>query len=118
MTPLDHNKTLVVIHSLVGGFFALPLLASPWIIGRNVDSYPSPRRGGQIIIAAVAFCVVLFLTLIFLSAAIGLYRRRAWGRKLAFVTSVLMLVWPLAAAYIWWFIHSEGGKRMYGVVDK
>jgi hypothetical protein len=118
MTPQDHNKTLVVIHSLVGGFFTLPLLASPWIISRNVDSYPSPRRDGQVVIAVVAFCVVLFLALIFLSTAVGLYRRRTWGRKLAFVTSALMLVWPPAAAYIWWFIHSEGGKRMYGVTGE
>jgi hypothetical protein len=118
MSPQDHNKTLVVINSLVGGFFTLPLIASPWIIAWNVDIYPSPRRDSQIIIAAVAFCVVLFLALIFLSTAVGLYRRRAWGRKLAFVTSVLMLVWPPAAAYIWWFIHSEGGKRIYGVADE
>jgi hypothetical protein len=118
MTTSDHNKTLVLIHSLVGGFFTLPLIASPWIILKNVDSYPSPRRDGQIIIAIVAVSVVLFLALIFLSTAVGLYRHRAWGRKLAFVTSVLMLVWPPAAAYIWWFIHSEGGKRMYGVTDE
>src|SRR5215210_8673755 len=102
MSPQDHNRTLVVIHSLVGGFFTLPLIASPWIIYKNVDSYPSPRRGGQVIIAIVAFCVVLFLASIFLSTAIGLYRRKHWGRKLAFVSSVLLLVWPPAAAYTWW----------------
>jgi hypothetical protein len=118
MSPQDHNKTLVIIHSLVGGFFTLPLIASPWIIAKNVDSYPSARRDGQVIIAIVAVSVVFFLALIFLSTAVGLYHRRAWGRKLAFVTSVLMLVWPPAAAYIWWFIHSEGGKRMYGVTDE
>jgi hypothetical protein len=118
MSPADHNKTLVVIHSLVGGFFTLPLIAAPWIIAKNVDAYPSPRRDSQVIIAIVSVCVLLFLALIFLSAAVGLYRRKSWGRKLAFVTSVLMLVWPPAAAYIWWFIHSEGGKRMYGVADK
>jgi hypothetical protein len=113
VSPQDHNKTLVLIHSLVGGLFTLPLIASPWIIAKNVDSYPSPRREGQIIIAVVAVCVVLFLALIFLSTAVGLYKRKAWGRKLAFVTSVLMLVWPPGAAYIWWFIHSEEGKQLY-----
>ena len=113
MSPQDHNKTLVVIHSLVGGFFTLPLIASPWIIYKNVDSYPSPRRDGQVIIAVVAFCVVLFLALIFLSTAVGLYKRKHWGRKLAFVSSVLLLVWPPAAAYTWWFIHSEEGKQLY-----
>jgi hypothetical protein len=118
MTPSDHNKTLVVIHSLVGGVFTLPLIAAPWIIAKNVDSYPSPRRDSQVIIAVVSVGVLLFLALIFLFTAVGLYKRKAWGRKLAFVTSVLMLVWPPAAAYIWWFIHSEGGKRIYGVTDE
>jgi hypothetical protein len=113
MSPQDHNKTLVVIHSLVGGFFALPLLAAPWIIAKNVDSYPSPRREGQVIIAVVAVCVVLFVALLFLSTAVGLYKRRLWGRKLAFVSSVFLLVWPPAAAYTWWFIHSEDGKQLY-----
>jgi small neutral amino acid transporter SnatA (MarC family) len=113
MSPEAHNRTLVVIHSLVGWFFALPLIAAPWVIAKNVDSYPSPRREGQIIIAVVAVCFVLLLALIFLSTAVGLYRRKLWGRKLAFVTSVLMLVWPPAAAYIWWFIHTEGGKHLY-----
>jgi hypothetical protein len=113
MSPEDHNKTLVVIHSLVGGFFALPLIVAPWVIAKNVDSYPSPRREGQIIIAVVAVSVVLLLALIFLATAVGLYRRKHWGRRLAYITSVLMLVWPPAAAYIWWFIHTEAGKQLY-----
>lgn len=113
MSPEDHNRTLVVIHSLIGGFFTLPLIIAPWVIAKNVDSYPSPRREDQIIIAVVAVSVVLLLALIFLLTAVGLYRRKLWGRKLAFVTSGLMLVWPPAAAYIWWFIHTESGKQLY-----
>ena len=102
-----------MIHSLVGGFFALPLIAAPWVIAKNVDSYPSPRREDQIIIAVVAVSVVLLLALIFLSTAVGLYGKKLWGRRLAFVTSVLLLVWPPAAAYTWWFIHTEAGKQLY-----
>lgn len=113
ISPEDHNRTLVVIHSLVGGLFTLPLIAAPWVIAKNVDSYPSPRREGQIIIAVVAVSVVLLLALIFLLTAIGLYQRKLWGRRLAFVTSVLLLVWPPAAAYTWWFIHTEAGKQLY-----
>jgi hypothetical protein len=44
MSPRDHNKTLVVLYSLVAGFLALLLCASPWIIAKNVSS--TPRRGG------------------------------------------------------------------------
>lgn len=118
MTPKDHNKTLAIIYSLLGGFFTLPLLASPWILAKNVDSYPSPRRNDQIIIATVIFCVVLFLALLFLATAVSLYRRRSLGRKLALVSSVLLLpLLPPIATYTWWFMHSEGGKQMYGVVD-
>jgi hypothetical protein len=40
MSPRDHNKTLVVLYSLVAGFLALLLCASPWIIAKNVSSTP------------------------------------------------------------------------------
>lgn len=119
MTSPDHNKTLVIIYSLLGAFFTLPILASPWILAKNVDSYPSPRRTDQVIIAAVVFCIVLFLALLFLVTALSMYRRRPSGRKLALVSSVLLLpLLPPAAVYTWWFMHSEGGKQMYGEADE
>jgi hypothetical protein len=118
MSPTDHNKTLVVIYSLLGGFFTLPIFASPWIIAKNVDRYPSPRRDGQVFIAVMVFCVVLLLATLFWSTAISLYRRWRWGRKLALVSAVLLLpLLPPAAIYTWWFMHSEGAKRMYGEAD-
>jgi MFS family permease len=118
MSPQDHNKTLVIIYTLLGGFFALPLIASPWIISKNVDSFPSPRRESQILIAVVAFCVVLFLALLFLSTAVLLYRRKRLGRKLGLVSAVILfLLGPPLAAYIWWFLHSEGGKLLYGEIQ-
>lgn len=119
MSPTDHNKTLAIVYSLLGGFFTLPILASPWILAKNVDSYPSPRRGDQIIIAIIVFSVVFLLALLFFATALNLYRRRPVGRKLALVSSVLLLpLLPPAAAYTWWFMHSEGAKRMYGVTDE
>ncbi len=125
MSPSDHNKTLVLIYSLLGGFsllgdfFTLAILASPWILAKNVDRYPSPRKDDQILIAVVVFCVVLLLALLFLATALSLYRRRPVGRKLALVASVLLLpLLPLAALYTWWFMHSQGGKQMYSVADE
>ncbi len=119
MSPPDHNKTLVVIYSLLGGFFTLPIIASAWIIAKNVDSYPSPRRGGQVLIAIVVFCLVLFLAVLFWSTAMSLYRRWRRGKKLALVSAVILLpLLPPAAVYTWWFLHSEGGKQMYGEADK
>ena len=118
MSPRDHNKTLSLIYLLLGVFFTLPLIASPWIIAKNVDRYPSARRDDQVLIAVVVFCVVLLLAVLFVSTAVSLYRRWRTGRKLALVSAVLLLpLLPPAAVYTWWFMHSEGGKRMYGVAD-
>jgi len=115
MSPSDHNKTLALLYSLLGGFSTLPLLASPLIIATSVDSFPSPRREGQIIVAAASFCLVLFIALLFYSTAAGLYRRKPSGRKLGMVVAVLLLPFcPPIAAYTWWFLHSEGGKELYG----
>lgn len=114
MSPADHNKTLIVLYSLLGGFFTLPLVAAPLIIAKNVDSFPSPRRDEQIIIAVLGVCVVLCLVLLFFSIAAGLYGRKIWSRNLALVAAVVLL--PLClpiAVYTWWFMHSEGGKQLY-----
>ena len=115
MSPSDHNKTLALLYSLLGGFSTLPLLASPLIIATSVDSFPSPRREGQIIVAASSFCLVLFIALLFYSTAAALYRRKPSGRKLGMVVAVLLLPFcPPIATYTWWFLHSEGGKKLYG----
>lgn len=108
MSPVDHNKTLVLLYSLLSAIFALPLLASPWIIAKNM------RRPEQLPLTATIFCIVVFLFLLFLSTALTMYRRQALGRKLALVSAVLTLplCWPLGL-YTWWFMHSNGGKKIY-----
>jgi hypothetical protein len=112
MSPPDHNKTLIVLYSLLSGVFLLPLLGSPWIIAKNVKN---PEQVPMTIAIAAA---VLLLATLFLLTALMLYRRRAIGRKLAIVVAVLLLplCWPLGV-YTWWFMHSEGGKEMYCAVD-
>lgn len=118
MSPCDHNKTLVVLYSLVCGTLGLLLCASPWIISKNVSSTPSPRRDDQIMTAAIVTGIVIFFFLLLLSTAVGLYRRKRWGRKLALCAAVLWLFYcPPVAVYSWWFLHSEGGKRLYGVTS-
>jgi len=108
MTPVDHNKTLVLLYSLLSAVFAIPLVASPWIIAKNM------RRPEQLPLSAAIFCIVIFLFVLFLSTALTLHRRRALGRKLALASAVLTLplCWPLGV-YTWWFMHTEGGKKMY-----
>lgn len=110
MTTQDHNKTLVLIHAGLGAFFTLALLASPWIIARNL------RHPEQIPTAIVVFGVVFLMALLFWSTAIAMYRRKPLGRKLALIAAVASF--PLGGyvgMYTWWFMHSDGAKEMYGV---
>jgi hypothetical protein len=108
MSSADHNKTLVFLYSLIASLLGLSLLASPWIVARNV------RRSEQVPLAVVVFCLVVCLVLLFSSTALTLYKKRVLGRKLALISAVLVLplCWPIGV-YTWWFMHSVGGKRMY-----
>lgn len=115
MSPADHNKTLSLLYLLLGGVFTLPLLTAPWVIARNIYSFPSPKREARVIVAVAAFCVVFLLALLFYSTAAALHRRKPSGRKLGLGVAVLLLPFcPPLAAYTWWFFHSAGGKQIYG----
>jgi hypothetical protein len=108
MSPQDHNKTLVIIFSAFGALWTLVLLASPWIVAQAF------RRQEQMPAIAV-FSFVSLMTLLFWSTAIAMHRRKPVGRKLALISAAtLLMFWPLTV-YIWWFMHSEGAKQMYGV---
>jgi small-conductance mechanosensitive channel len=117
MTAQDHNKTLCLAYSFLSTVFILLILVSPWIIARNVDNQPSPRRVGQIVSAAIIFSVVLLITLLFTSTTYGLFKRRLWARTLALISAVLVIwLFPLGTAlgvYTWYAIHSEDMKQLY-----
>jgi hypothetical protein len=110
MTAQDHNKSLVLLHAALGGFFTLGLVASPWIIAQNF-SHPD-----KILLAVLVFGIVLLVAVLFWSTAIAMYRQKPTGRKLILIAAVVAIpiVWPVAV-YTWWFMHSDGAKRMYGV---
>ncbi|MGA9996904.1 MAG: hypothetical protein WBP93_15910 [Pyrinomonadaceae bacterium] len=120
MSPLDHNKTLAILYTLMGGYFALPILASPFVIAFNIDSFLSPRSGTLVLIATIAILgVLLFLALLHLSTAFSLYKRKQRGRTLALISAVFsILLCPPLAVYTWWFMHSEGGKQLYSVPEE
>jgi hypothetical protein len=49
MSAQDHNKTLVVLHSAIGAFYTLGLIASPWIIAQNFRvSRTNTQRGRRL----------------------------------------------------------------------
>jgi len=110
MSPQDHNKTLVILHSATGAFFTLGLIGAPWIIAKNF------RQPGQVPTAMVVFGIVFLMALLFWSTAIMMYRRKPLGRKLALIAAIASF--PLGgyvSVYTWWFMHSDGAKQMYGV---
>jgi uncharacterized membrane protein len=90
--------------------FAFALLASPWIIAQNF------RRAEQIPEVIVVFGIVLCIALLMFATAIAMHKKKPLGRKLALYSAALLIIflWP-AGIYSWWFMHSEGAKRMYGI---
>jgi heme/copper-type cytochrome/quinol oxidase subunit 3 len=110
MTTKDHNETLVGIHLFVGSVFTLGLIGSPWIIARNF------RDEGMIPQAILVFGIVLLIAALMFSTAIAMRRQKPAGRRLGLIAAAVMIIifWP-AGVYSWWFFHSEGAKRLYGV---
>ena len=109
MTAQDHNKTLVIVLSVIGTLWTIMLLATPWIIAKSF------RHPEQVPTAVLVVAFVLIMAMLFWSTAIAMHLRKPVGRKLALISVVpLLMFWPLSV-YIWWFMHSEGAKQMYGV---
>lgn len=116
MTPQVHNKTLCLVYSFLSAIFILLLLASPFIINNNVGD--SHSISFEKLLTIIVICsIILVITLLLLSTAYGLFKRRRWVRVPALVL-VMIFVWsfPLGtmlAIYTWWFLHSEGATEIY-----
>ena len=111
MTPHNHNRTLGLIHGLVG-FLTLTGLA--------IAALSEARRHSSEITQWLSWAVyALLLPLLQLLTAWGLFSKKKWGRMLALILSVPDgFVFPLGtllAVYTWWFLHSEGGEQLYFV---
>jgi hypothetical protein len=113
MTPKDHNKTLGIIYSFLGGLLtiaALVELVRVIMLERELERIRSSTGLQLLILVGLLLTVFLFIT------ASGLLRRRRWAKVLALILSAL-LVWlfPLGTAlaiYTWWFLHSAGYRQM------
>jgi hypothetical protein len=119
MSPADHNKALVVLYSLITGVFTLPLLVLPLIL----LVYPSLitknlKRPDEVLIAIVVYGLIVLFSLLFPITGYSLYKRRRIGRSLALIAAVMLLplFWPLGV-YTWWFMHTKGGKSLYGLAS-
>jgi hypothetical protein len=114
MTAQDHNKTLGIIYGFLGGLLtvaAVVELVRVIIIERELERIRSDS------LLQILILIALILTVIILSTAYGLLRRRRWARIPALILSALFVwLFPLGTAlaiYTWWFHHSEGAKNLY-----
>jgi hypothetical protein len=116
MTPQDHNKTILIIYSFFGlvlagtaiVLFVRDLRQQDWTLAIYKDALG---------IAAMVLSIYLLTTVY------GMLRRRRWGRILALVTAAFFVwffpVGTILAVYVWWYMHSEGGKQLYsGSIDR
>ena len=112
MSAKDHNETLVMLYAAIAAFYTCGIVAAPWIIEMNF------RRPEQIPTAILVFGAVSLIALLFWSAAIQMHRRKSIGRTLALIAAPITMFafWPVGT-YAWWFMHSYGGKALYGIDD-
>lgn len=109
MTPREHNRTLGLMHGLVGVLVLTGFLVAAFIEARRRPSDAAERLRWVL--------YVLPLPLIQLLTAYGLITLRKWGRVLALIFSVLYVwVFPfgtLLAVYTWWVLYGESGRNLY-----
>jgi glycerol uptake facilitator-like aquaporin len=109
MTPSDHNRTLGVIHALLGALVLMGLVVAAISEVRRHPAEVSERLPWML--------YVLPLPLLQLLTGFGLLKTRRWGRVLAFVLSaVYVWLFPLGtllAVYTVWFLQGEGARQLY-----
>lgn len=110
MTSRDHNKTLGIIHGLLGALV---------LVGLAVGAIFEARRHPADALERLRWMLyVLPLPPIQLLTAYGLFTVRRWGRILALIFSVLYVwIFPfgtLVAVYTWWALFGETGRNLYG----
>lgn len=114
MTPQDHNKTLGIIYGFLGGLLttaALVELVRVITLERELERL----RSDPYLLALIL--VGLLVTIVLLSTALGMFKRKRWARISSLILAGLF-IWlvPLGTAlaiYTWSFMYSEGGKLLY-----
>jgi uncharacterized Tic20 family protein len=109
MTPRDHNRTLGIIHGLLGALV---------LVGLAVAAISEARRHPANALERLRWMLyVLPLPVLQLLAGFGLLKTRRWGRVLAFVLSaVYVWLFPLGtllAVYTVWFLQGKDARQLY-----
>jgi hypothetical protein len=109
MTPRNHNRTLGIIHGLLGALVLVGLAAAAVSEARRHPADALERLRWML--------YVLPLPVLQLLTGFGLLKTQRWGRVLAFVLSILYVwVFPLGtllAVYTVWFLQGEGARGLY-----
>lgn len=109
MTLSDHNKTVGILHGLVGALVLTGLIVAAVIEARRRPADAAERLAWML--------YVLPLPLLQLLTAYGVYTIKGWGRTLALLLCILyVLVFPLGtllAAYTWWVLYGETSRQLY-----
>jgi hypothetical protein len=109
MTPRDHNRTLGIIHGLLGALV---------LVGLTVAAVAEARRRPADAVERLWWMLyVLPLPILQLLTSYGLFTIRRWGRILALILCGLY-VWlfpigTLLAVYNYWFLYGERGRDFY-----
>lgn len=109
MTLSDHNRTLSIIHGLLGALV---------MAGLSVAAVAEVRRRPSDATEKLRWMLYLLpLPLLQLLTAYGVFTLRRWGRVLALLFSLLYVwVFPfgtLVAVYTWWVLYGETGRHLY-----
>jgi hypothetical protein len=117
------TKTLGIIYLIVGGVLSLlPLGFFIWaayvsdVEFEHSLNFEKLSGNGLLMMAGVFLLFLLALSVMFIG--IGFLKRRRWARIPALIfCAPAILSFPFGtglAIYTWWFLHSEGGKQIFG----
>jgi Ca2+/Na+ antiporter len=109
MTPREHNRTLGLLHGLVGVLVLIGLTVAAVFEARRRPSDAAERLSWMV--------YILPLPLLQLLTAYGLFAVKRWGRILALALCIFYVwIFPLGtllAIYTWWFLFGGDGKTFY-----
>jgi hypothetical protein len=109
MTPRDHNRTLGIIHGLLGALVLAGLAMAAISEARRHPADALERLRWMLYVIPKPLSQLL--------TGFGLLKTRSWGRILAFMLSAVY-VWvsplgTLLAVYTIWFLQGEGARQLY-----
>ena len=121
MTPLEHNKTLAMLHFIYGGIHGLTLAALALLIfvARSASPISPSISAFWIKVGVIAFVVVLIaVVLLPMVAGYGLRKQRSWAKPVTIVCGIVSLInIPIGTAlgiYAIQFFRSAAGSTLYG----